>query len=139
MNVIILKGNLTKDIELRTTINNKSVARFVLAVNDGYGEKQTTSYINCEVWTKLAENLANYCSKGSPLLIRGRLRTETFDGQDGNKKYTTKVLVESLEFLGSKKTTIEQSEPELNKIDNKNDPYKDFGEEIALNPDDLPF
>lgn len=139
MNLVVLKGNLTKDVELRTTINNKSVARFVLAVNDGYGEKQVTSYINCEVWNKLAENLANYCGKGSPLLVRGKLRTETFDGQDGQKKYVTKVIVESIEFLDKKKGSVETQSDTQSTISDTQDPYQEFGEEIALSDDDLPF
>ena len=139
MNLVVLKGNLTKDVELRTTINNKSVARFVLAVNDGYGEKQVTSYINCEVWNKLAENLANYCGKGSRLLLKGNLRTETYDGQDGQKKYVTKVIAESIEFLDKKKDSVETQSDTQSTIRDTQDPYQDFGEEIALSDDDLPF
>lgn len=129
MNKVILKGRITQDPELRTTINNKAVVRFTLAVNEGYGEDQRTNFINCEVWNKLAENLAKYCSKGSSLLLEGCIRTETFDGQDGQKRYVTKVAVQSYEFLDSKKNK-ESAEESISSI---------YTDDIELDSEDLPF
>lgn len=141
INKVILKGNLTKDVELRTTINNKSVVRFTLAVNEGYGDKQRTNYINCEVWNKTAENLAKYCGKGSLLLIEGNLRVESYDDKNGSKKSVTKVIVEDLEFLDTKRkssaeTSVTQAE---NATEDKEDPFADFGEEVQLSDDDIPW
>ena len=128
MNKVILKGRITQDPELRTTINNKAVVRFTLAVNEGYGEKQVTNFINCEVWNKLAENLHKYCNKGSPLLLEGCIRTENYE-QDGQKRYVTKVVVQSYEFLDSKKNK-ESAEESVSSI---------YTDEVEINDEDLPF
>ena len=149
MNKVILKGNLVKDIELKYTINNKAVARFTLAVNEGYGDNKRTNFITCEVWNKLAENLAKYCGKGSSLLLEGSIRTESYDGNDGQKKYGTKVVVETLEFINSKtfaKNCKESAEicketanncKETAKEDD--DPFKDFGETMEITDEDIPW
>lgn len=145
INKVILKGNLTKDVELRTTINNKSVVRFILAVNEGYGDKQRTNYINCEVWNKAAENLAKYCGKGSLLLIEGNLRVESYEDKDGSKRSVTKVIVENLEFLDTKrKSSAETSANPLQNyaedtVEDKEDIFSDFGEELQLSDDDIPW
>ena len=140
MNKVILKGNLVKDIELKYTINNKAVARFTLAVNEGYGDNKRTNFITCEVWNKLAENLAKYCGKGSSLLLEGSIRTENYE-QDGQKKYTTKVVVESLEFLKSKNenSSAESSANNCKESAKEDDPFKEFGETMEISDDDLPF
>lgn len=143
INKVILKGNLTKDVELRTTINNKSVVRFTLAVNEGYRDKQRTNYINCEVWNKTAENLAKYCGKGSLLLIEGNLRVESYEDKDGSKKSVTKVLVENLEFLDAKrKSSAKTSANPLQNsaedtVEDKEDPFADFNTEYSEDIDEL--
>ena len=137
MNKVVLKGNLVKDIELRYTTNNKAVARFTLAVNEGYGDNKRTNFISCEAWNKLDENLAKYCGKGSSLLLEGSMRTDNYE-QDGQKKYSTKVVVEALEFLKSKNET-NSAEIIYDKETTSEDPFKEFGEEITISDDDLPF
>ncbi len=140
MNKVILKGRITQDLELRTTINNKSVVRFTLAVNEGYGDNKRTNFINCEVWNGKAENLAKYCEKGSLLLLEGRIRVESYDDPEGNRRYIIKVVAENIEFLGSKKGSVENTaESTENAAEEKEDPFADFGEEIELSDEDLPF
>lgn len=143
MNKAILKGRITQDLELRTTINNKAVVRFTLAVNEGYGENQRTNFINCEVWNKLAENLYKYCEKGSGLLLEGSIRTETFDGQDGQKKYVTKVVVQNYEFLDSKKKDFAENtieECSKNSVNSAEESVSSiYSDELELNDEDLPF
>lgn len=140
MNKVILKGRITQDLELRTTTSGKSVVRFTLAVNKGYGEDQRTDFINCEVWNKLAENLHKYCSKGSSLLLEGSIRVESFDGQDGQKRYVTKVLVQSYEFLDSKKSkesTEECRESVENSVEESVSSI--YADDLELSDEDLPF
>lgn len=129
-----------QDLELRTTTSGKSIVRFTLAVNEGYGEDQRTNFINCEVWNKLAENLHKYCSKGSSLLLEGCIRVESYDGQDGQKRYVTKVVVQNYEFLDSKKSKEETIDNNVaTTTGEKEDPFSDFTSEIQISDDDLPF
>lgn len=136
MNKVILRGRITQDVELRTTTSNKSVVRFTLAVNEGYGDDQKTNYINCEVWNKLAENLHKYCSKGSSLLVEGSIRVESFDGQDGQKRHVSKVLIQNYEFLDSKKKdstdqcSTEQTNESVSSI---------YTDDIEIEDDDIPW
>ena len=131
MNKYIGIGRITKDIELRTTNNNKSVAQFTIAINEGYGEEQRTNYIDCTVWGKQAENMSKYCSKGSLIAIEGRLQTGSYEDKEGTKRKTTKVVAESIQFLGNKK------EENKEQVLEESDLFEEFGDEIS--DDDLPF
>ena len=104
-NKVILMGNLTRDIELRTTSNGQSVASFSLAVTrtwkDQSGTQQDqTSFINCVAWGKAGEILAQYVKKGSPLLVSGRLDQRSYEDKDGNKRQAVEVVVEDFNFVG---------------------------------------
>lgn len=108
MNKVILTGRLTKDPELRQTPNNMSVCRFTIAVNRQLKNKETGEYdadfINCTAWRQTAEFISRYFRKGSMIAIEGALRTGSY--QDKNHSdvthYTTDVLVDHVEFCGSK-------------------------------------
>lgn len=97
------------------------------------------------MWGQQAENLNKYCKKGSQVAIEGRLHTGSFESQDGTKKYFTEVVVRRAEFLGSKSKEENNLEGMSNtQIVNKamnddSDPFKDFGREVELTDDDLPF
>lgn len=131
MNKYIGIGRITKDIELRTTSNNKSLSQFTIAINEGYGEEQRTNYIDCTVWGKQAENMSKYCSKGSLIAIEGRLQTGSYEDKEGTKRKTTKVVAESIQFLGNKK------EENKEQVLEESDLFEEFGDEIS--DDDLPF
>ncbi len=166
MNKVILIGRLSRDPELRTTPSNLSVATFSLAVSRPFspqnGGSPETDFINCVVWRRQAENLARYCHKGSQIAIEGRIQSRSYNAQDGSKRYVTEVMCDNITFLGSKDSNQGGStfEPQNNNnnfggsndipVDNYNpgggqptditeDPFKDFGEEITLSDDDLPF
>jgi single-strand DNA-binding protein len=102
MNRVVLVGRLTKDPELRYTPNGVPVATFTLAVNRTFsnqqGEKEA-DFINCVIWRKAAENVANYLKKGSLAGVDGRIQTRNFEGQDGKRVYFTEVIAESVQFL----------------------------------------
>lgn len=105
-NKTILLGNLTRDPELRTTQSGQGVANFTLAVSrpykDSQGEQQEqTSFINCVAWGKVGEIIAQYSSKGSPLLITGRIDQRTYE-KDGERRTSFEVVVEDFNFIGSK-------------------------------------
>ena len=104
-NKVILMGNLTRDVEMRTTQSGQTVANFSLAVSrswkDQNGQTQEqTSFINCVAWGKPGEIIAQYVSKGSPLLVSGRLDQRSYDDKDGNKRTAVEVVVEDFNFIG---------------------------------------
>ena len=95
-NRAIIAGNLTRDPEVRYTVNKRAYARFTVAVNNRYkdanGEYQdSTDYISVVAWGATAETCGKYLKKGSPVLIEGRIRTGSYDAKDGSKRYTTEV------------------------------------------------
>lgn len=104
-NKVILMGNLTRDVEVRTTSSGQNVASFSLAVTrswrgqDGQQQDQT-SFINCVAWGKAGEIIAQYVSKGSPLLVSGRLDQRSYEDKDGNKRQAVEVVVEDFNFIG---------------------------------------
>lgn len=104
-NKVILMGNLTRDIEMRTTPSGQTVANFSLAVSrswkgqDGQQQEQT-SFINCVAWGKAGEIIAQYVKKGDPLLVSGRLDQRSYDDKDGNKRQAVEVNVEDFNFIG---------------------------------------
>ena len=104
-NKVILMGNLTRDVEVRTTTSGQSVANFSLAVNrswrgqDGQQQDQT-SFINCVAWGKVGDIIAQYVHKGSPLLVSGRLDQRSYQDKDGNRRSAVEVVVEDFNFVG---------------------------------------
>lgn len=104
-NKVILMGNLTRDVEMRTTGSGQSVANFSLAVSrtwrgqDGQQQEQT-SFINCVAWGKVGEIIEQYTSKGTPLLVSGRLDQRSYEDKDGNKRQAVEVVVEDFNFIG---------------------------------------
>lgn len=102
MNKVILTGHMARDCELRYTENQKAVATFTIAVNDGYGENKHTNFFNCVVWGTSAENLHKYTSKGSKLLIEGRLQQRSYENRQGQKIYIVEVICNQIEYLNRK-------------------------------------
>lgn len=106
-NKVILMGNLTRDVEVRTTASGQTVASFSLAVSrswrgqDGQQQEQT-SFINCVAWGKAGEIIAQYTSKGSSLLVSGRLDQRSYEDKDGNKRQAVEVVVEDFNFTGGR-------------------------------------
>ena len=102
MNNVNLIGNLTRDPELRysTGANQTAVCRFTIAVNDGYGDKQRTSFIPIVVFNKQAENCDRYLAKGRRVAITGRIQTGSYE-KDGRTVYTTDVIASNVEFLST--------------------------------------
>ena len=148
MNRVVLVGRLTKDPELRTTTNGTSQTRFTLAVNrrttGSDGERQA-DFISCVAWRGTAEAIAKYLKKGRELAVEGRIQTGSYDAQDGTKRYTTDVVVDNFTFIGSgagANTNTDfsgGSSSDIATTDISEDPFKDFGNEVALSDDDLPF
>ncbi|MCH1962980.1 single-stranded DNA-binding protein [Clostridium perfringens] len=105
MNKVVLVGRLTKDPELRFTANKgTAVTRFTLAVNRDYKKEdgtQEADFINCIAYSKRAEVIAQYLTKGKRFSIAGSIRTGSYDAQDGTRRYTTYVVVDGFDFIDS--------------------------------------
>ncbi|BBD26478.1 single-stranded DNA-binding protein [Enterococcus faecalis] len=154
MNNVTLIGRPTKDPDLRYTASGTAVATFTLAVNRNYtnqnGDRET-DFINCVIWRKPAETLANYVRKGTLIGISGRLQTRNYENQQGQRVYVTEVIVENFYLLESRSqaeareqkqkttqnsTTNNQFSSTASNVDN-NDPFN--GNPIDISDDDLPF
>lgn len=101
INRVVMVGRMTRDPELRRTGSGAAVASFTLALNRNYNsaDGQQADYISCVVWNKVAENVAQYCSKGSLVGVEGRLRSRTYDNAQGQRVYVTEVVCDSVQFL----------------------------------------
>lgn len=114
MNTVILSGRLTADLELRFIPSGSAVAQFNVAVSRKYKHndewKEETSFIGVSVFGKQAETVAQYFKKGSPILINGRLKQESWE-KDGKKHSKTVVVMEGFEFMSQKNDGAPASAP----------------------------
>jgi single-strand DNA-binding protein len=115
-NRVVLLGNLTRDVDLRSTQNQTAVADIGLAVNDRRKNQsgewiQETTFVDVTLWGSTAEVAAQYLGKGSPVLIEGRLKYETWE-TEGQKRSKLKVVCERMQMLGNGKTTTAAAEAE---------------------------
>ena len=103
-NKVILMGNLTRDVQLKHTAS-QAVADISIAVNrkfktkDGQ-EREEVTYVDCECWGPRAEVIAKFFSKGKPIFIEGRLKLDSWEDKDGQKRSKLKVSIDSFEFVG---------------------------------------
>lgn len=138
INKVILIGNVGKDPEVRHLDSGIAVTTFPLATSETYknkeGQKVTnTEWHNVVLWRGLAEIAEKYVKKGNPLYIEGKIRTRSWDDKDGNKRYTTEIVADNMQMLGSKQGSEDSaaSASESTKaVDIEN---------IPAGEDDLPF
>ena len=105
-------GRLTKDVDLRYTPQELAVARFTIAIDDGYGEKKKTDFISVVAFGKQAENCEKFLAKGRLVGVQGKIQTGSYE-KDGKKVYTTDVAASNIEFLewGEKKEVVTDDVP----------------------------
>ena len=106
LNQVVLVGRLTKDIELKTAENGKKYANLSIAVHRPYKNEATneyeTDFINITIFEKVAENTAEYCKKGDIVGVKGSLRSNSFEREDGTKEYRLEAVGERVTFLTTK-------------------------------------
>lgn len=105
-------GRLVKDPDLRYTPNGIAVSNFTIAINRPFKSEQgdqQADFIQCVVWRKQAENLANYQKKGNLIGVEGRIQTRNYEGEDGKRVYITEVLADSIQYLESKKDNVQNN------------------------------
>jgi len=105
VNKVILVGNLGKDPELRYTPSGDAVATFSIATSERFkgrdGQQQErTEWHNIVVWRGLAETCGKYLHKGRQVYIEGKIQTRSYDDRDGNKRYITEIVAQTVQFLG---------------------------------------
>jgi len=170
MNRVVLVGRLTKDPELRYTPSGVAVATFTLAVNRTFTNQQgerEADFINCVVWRRPAENVANFLKKGSLAGVDGRLQSRSYEDQTGRRVYVTEVVADSVQFLeprgaagnpsggnqnfygggnqGGNANPFGGGSFDQNRNQNQghtsfdDDPFANDGQTIDISDDDLPF
>lgn len=154
INNVVLVGRLTRDAELRFTANGTATATFNLAVNRNFtnqsGEREA-DFVNCVIWRKPAETLANYAKKGTLLGVVGRIQTRNYENQQGQKVYVTEVVCDNFQLLESKKDNNQnnqqnnqsfqqESMPGMDKrgFNNGTDPFGGSSQ-IDISSQDLPL
>lgn len=147
MNKVILSGNLTRDVEVRYSQSGKAFARMGIAVNRPYSKEKVTDFFNLTAFNKTAEFCGRYMTKGTRVLVEGTLQTSTYENKEGVKVNSVDILVDNIEFAGSKRQSggdddnysgrsNSYSERRESTPSRKNDDY--FGGE-PIDPEDTPF
>ncbi|MDQ0228141.1 single-stranded DNA-binding protein [Metabacillus niabensis] len=172
LNRVVLVGRLTKDPDLRYTPSGVAVATFTLAVNRTFTNQQgerEADFLNCVIWRKQAENVANFLKKGSLAGVDGRLQSRSYEDQTGKRVYVTEVVAESVQFLEPKSASGGNNNNFNNNNNNfgggypgnsgnqnpfgsdqnqrnqggrtsfDDDPFANDGKPIDISDDDLPF
>lgn len=105
-NKVILLGNLTRDPELRVTPKGTAVCQFGMAVNRVYRSgdetQEETTFVDLEAWGKQAEIISKYVNKGNPLFVEGRLKFDSWESKEGEKRSKLKVIVENMQLMGGR-------------------------------------
>lgn len=129
MNKVILLGRLVRDPEVKASQNGKNFTQFCIAVDRPYvkGKDRETDFINCVAFNKTGEFIGNYFNKGQRILIEdGNLRVTSFE-KNGEKRFTTNVVVNKVSFVDkAEKKAV------------SNEPMKSFGSEVGYD-DEIPF
>lgn len=124
MNLSIILGNLTKDVEKTTTPNGISVARFTVAVQRKFknasGEKET-DFIPVVCFRDLADLCAKYLLKGKKVAVTGAIQVRNYEAKDGTKRYTTEILADNVEFLSPTEKEPKKTIDDLPPIEDDDD------------------
>lgn len=140
MNKVILCGRLTRDAEIRYSQGEKStaIARGSLAVDRKYkkDQEQTADFINILSFGKIAEFFEKYGRKGTKFLIEGRIQTGSYTNKDGQRVYTTDVVVEQVEFAESKSSNQSGNSPQSRPAPSSDDGFMNIPDGID---EELPF
>lgn len=152
LNKIFIIGNITRDPEVRATPNGQSVATISVATNrqwtDQQGQKKSeVEYHNVVLWRRLAEIAGQYLKKGSLVMIEGRIKTRSWEDQNGQKRYATEIVAENMQMGpkgaggGSRDSySGPQSSPQGENQETKETiPEIDIDGEEKVKPEDIPF
>ena len=138
LNKVILGGRLTADVELKQTTSGISVCTFSIAVNRKVAKEQPqkADFINCQAWRQTAEFISRYFQKGSSICVVGSLQVREWEDKNGQKRYSTEVVIDEAMFVDSKNESQGGSDGFMPEA------YKAVAEanfEPVNTDDDLPF
>lgn len=148
MNEVVLVGRLTKDPDLRMTQSGSDITKITIAINRHFKDKNgiyNTDFFDILLWNSLAKRVNEWCKKGDTIGVRARLQNSSYTDNDGKKVYKNEIVAEDISFIANSqkketgKATTQKNEVEIETVKQESDPFKDFGEELVLNDDDLPF
>lgn len=128
MNICILKGNLSRDVDLQFAKSGTAVAKFGIAVAK-FKKEDGANFLNCVAFGKTAEIIAERLSKGSPILIHGEIETGKYENKKGDTVYTTEIKVMKFEFCGGNNQQVSQptdylpNEPDITPVDDGDMPF----------------
>ena len=130
MNKVCLTGRLSNDPQIRYTSNGVACAKCSIAVPKEFKDKDGkvgADFINLIAWRNNAEFMNNHLKKGMRIGVEGKLQNDNYENSDGSRVYATNVIVDRFEFLDNKK------------VEEQSDPFEDFGDNVTLEENDLPF
>ncbi|WP_395318934.1 single-stranded DNA-binding protein [Fructilactobacillus frigidiflavus] len=133
INTVVLTGRLTKDVDLKYTQSGTAVGQFNLAVNRSFKSsngEQEADFVNCVIWRKPAETLANFVHKGTLIGVEGRIQTRNYENNQGQRVYVTEVVVSQFTFLEPRQGGTQSNGFENNNSNNG---------QIDVQDSDLPF
>lgn len=139
VNKVIIVGRLGSDPEVKTVSANNNVARLSIATSESWtdreGQKQErTEWHRVVVWGRLADLCGKYLTKGRQVYVEGRLQTRSWEDQQGQKKYTTEVVANTVQFLGA------AAGANTNQYANDDFPAQNFGPEPSFDSsEEIPF
>lgn len=132
INKVVLIGRLTKDPELKYTPGDgTAICRITVAVARAF-KKDETDFINCVAFGKTGETIAQYFTKGRQIALAGNIRTGSYEGQDGIRRYTTDVIIENFEFVGNNNANNQSCSAQDNSDEG-------FGDMTPVDDGDMPF
>ena len=145
VNKVIILGRLGQDPELKTTPSGASVCQFSLATSESWtdrnGQKQEkTEWHRIVVWNKLADLCNQYLSKGRQAFVEGKIQTRSWEDRDGNKRYTTEIVANTVQFIGGQtaqmdnQSSYQQQQPAEQSNNSYQAPVED-----NFTSDDIPF
>ncbi len=115
LNQVVLVGRLTKDVEAKELEDGKKVSNITLAIPRSYKNAEgvyETDFVECVLWNSIAENTAEYCKKGDIVGIKGRLQTDSFEKEEGEKVFKLNVIAEKVTFLSSRSNETKEQDME---------------------------
>lgn len=136
MNLTILTGRITKDLEIKQA-GQTQVLNFSLAVDNPF-KKDDVSFFDIVAFGKTAELLNNYCNKGSKIAVEGNLKQDRFTDKEGKNRSVVRVIANRIDFLDTKGQSNNQDKPQGQSKQSSN-PFNNANGPIDINDDDLPF
>ena len=132
MNVLNFTGNAGRDAETRYTPNGDAITSFSVALTSGYGEKKLTTWINCSMFGKRGESVAQYIKKGTQVAVSGEFAARPYQTKEGVEKLSLECRVNDLTLLGNRNS---DTVSEQRQAPQSNEPKGDFDDFT----DDIPF